>query len=133
MRTRQFYLACCLLFTFCFTQGQTHTFIGELQLGLKKYYPAEYGNKIPYDFFLKRWKMKVYVANGNNKGKELTSVKLSPKEDWYTAMNEEIKKVELVIEIPDTLLPQVGGKVNKTGSIALICEFWDKQENKFYA
>ncbi len=119
MRNRQLFIAFYFLWISICVQSQTHTFIGELQLGSKKYYPAEYGNKIPYDLFLDKWKMKVYIANGTSKGKEITSVRLSAKENWYTAANEEIKKVELVIEISDADLPQSGNAAKKSGSVPL--------------
>jgi hypothetical protein len=123
-----------LFFVYHSSPAQVHTFVGELQLGYKKYLPAGYDNKIPHRLFIDHWIIKIFLQKGNGeKGDEVKEVRLLPKEDWYSKYNEEIKKVDLVIDLPDNLLPQVNGKAVEQGNINLVAEIWSKNPNKFYA
>ncbi len=127
------FISIILLLVSISSKAQTHTFLGELKLGYVNYLSAGYESKIPHRLFVENWKIKVYIQKANGeKGEEIKTVKLLPKEQWYTDWNEEIKKVEVVIEVADNLLHKSNGKVIESGNMNLIAELWSINPDKYY-
>lgn len=117
-------LPLCLSVSLFNLQAQTHTFLAEIDLGMGYF---EGSDKTSYDIFFRNYNVKVFKAKGNDYSTQIKNARLVPKEDWYPNFNGESRKVELIIEVPDSLLSETKKKVDLIGGIDIFCQLWSKK------